>query len=181
MNKLIVISGCSGGGKSSLLAELSHSGYSIVPEIGRELVKEQLAINSGITPWQNPEAFCKLLIERSIVTFHEAKVMQSTKGQMVFLDRCFLEGVSYYQTLQIKDAHQYDHFVSELRYDSTIFMTPPWQEIFCQDDERKHSFEDAVMEYERLLEAYPRYGYRIIELPKTSVKERVALLLSFLY
>jgi predicted ATPase len=31
MNKLIVISGCSSGGKSTLLAELQQSGYSVIP------------------------------------------------------------------------------------------------------------------------------------------------------
>lgn len=41
------------------------------------------------------------------------------------------------------------------------------------------SFEDAVKEYERLLQYYPQYEYRIIELPKVSVKERAQFVLSF--
>ena len=42
MNKLIVISGCSSGGKSTLLEELKNNGYAVIPEVGREIVKEQL-------------------------------------------------------------------------------------------------------------------------------------------
>jgi predicted ATPase len=53
-----------------------------------------------------------------------------------------------------------------------IFMAPPWEEIFCQDDERKKSFEDAVQEYEQLLKSYNQYGYQMLELPKSSVKQR---------
>ena len=59
-----------------------------------------------------------------------------------------------------------------------MFMAPPWKEVFSQDAERKHSFEDAVEEYERLLESYPKYGYRLIELPKINVTERVKFILS---
>lgn len=44
-NKLIVLSGCSGGGKSTLLAEFSRHGYTVIPEVGRKVYKEQLAKN----------------------------------------------------------------------------------------------------------------------------------------
>lgn len=92
----------------------------------------------------------------------------------------FLEGISYYQNLKIKNSHQYDHFVDELRYYPTIFMAPPWKEIFVQDDERKHSFEESIIEYERLMKVYPQYGYQVVELPKVSLKERVEFVLSFI-
>lgn len=175
MNKLIVISGCSGGGKSTLISELSNQGYTVVSEVGREIVKEQLAIKGDLTPWQNPQAFCDIMIDRSIAAYHQAKIMTTAMNQVVFFDRSFLEAVSYYQTLNI---NKYSHFVEELRYYPTIFMAPPWKEIFHQDDERKHAFEDGVIEYERLLKFYPQHGYRIVELPKTSVKERVEFILS---
>lgn len=178
MNKLIIISGCSGGGKSTLVSELSNIGYSVIPEVGRVLVKEQIALNSGITPWQNPLVFCEMLIERSVAAYHQAEQMKNVKKQFVFLDRSFLEGVSYYRTLKIKDSAKYDHLISYLRYYPTVFMTPPWEEIFIHDDERKHSFDEAGSEYQRLLKAYPRYGYSLVELPKVSVKERVEFLLS---
>lgn len=47
MNKFVVISGYSGGGKSILLTELSREGYKVVPEVARGIVKEQLAINGA--------------------------------------------------------------------------------------------------------------------------------------
>jgi predicted ATPase len=178
INKLVVISGCSGGGKSTLLSELGSNGYTVVAEVGREIVKEQLAVNGNITPWQNHKEFCEMLIARSIKAYKQAKETAIAKEHVIFFDRSFLEGVSYYQSLQIQDANKYDHYIEELRYYPTIFMAPPWKDIFRQDEERKQSFEDAVDEYRRLLKAYPEYGYRIIELPKASVKERVQFLLS---
>jgi predicted ATPase len=173
MNKLIVVSGCSGGGKSTLISALSQEGYTIIPEVGREIVKEQLANENNILPWQHPKLFCELLIDRSITAFNQASQFTHVKDNIIFFDRSFLEGVSYYQSFHEKDAPQYDHYIDEFRFYSTIFMTPPWEEIYIQDEERKHSFEEAVSEYERLLRFYPQHGYNIIELPKVSVKNRV--------
>lgn len=175
MNKLIVISGCSGGGESALLTELSNNGYSVVPEVGREIVKEQLEVGGDILPWKKPDLFCEKLIERSVLAYHKANKMITATGQVVFFDRSFLEGISYFQSL---NDNRYDHLIDELRYYPVILMTPPWKEIYCQDSERKHSFEDAVNEYGRLLKSYPAYGYQVVEIPKTSVEERYKFVVS---
>ncbi len=177
MNRLVLISGCSSGGKSTLLSELKSREYTTVSEVGREIVKEQLAAGSDVTPWQKPIEFCELLIERSIAAYKLAQGMTGAKGQVIFFDRSFLEGVGYFQSLNI---HRYDHFIDELRYYPTIFIAPPWKEIFCQDEERKHTFEDAVADYERDLKFYSDCGYSIAELPKASVEERIEFMLSIL-
>lgn len=177
-NKLIVISGCSSGGKSTLLNELSTKGYLAIPEVGRQIVKKQVEIDGNVTPWQNPKLFCELLIEESVLAYRKAKEMSSVVEQLIFFDRSFLEGISYYQSLKTKDAHKYDFLIQNLRFYPIIFMTPPWKELFKHDDERKHSYEDAVKEYERLVEFYPKYGYQIIELPKVTVNERLQFILS---
>jgi predicted ATPase len=60
VDRFVVISGCSGGGKSTLIAEFGRRGYAIVEEPGRRIVKEELAnggsalfigsIRSAVTP-----------------------------------------------------------------------------------------------------------------------------------
>ena len=45
-----------------------------------------------------------------------------------------------------------------------------------RDAQRRHSFEDAVQEYERLVRGYPTYGYDIHVLPKTSIEARVKII-----
>lgn len=176
MKKLIVITGCSGGGKSTLLTELKKSGYQVVPEVGREIVQEQIQTNGNITPWENPIAFCELAIERSIENYKKA----AKSGDVIFFDRCFLDGISYYQTLSVDDSKKYDDLIGELRFYQTVLMTPPWPEIYCQDDERKHSFEEAVIEYERLMKFYPMYGYQVIEIPKSRLEERLRFIISII-
>lgn len=124
MNKLIVISGCSGGGKSTLLAELKHQGYAVVEEVGRTIVKEYGDMD--------PQVLCEMIIEKSITAYHQAEQMRDVKEGMIFFDRSFLEGISYFQSVKI---HKYDHFINELRYYPVMFITPPWKEIFIQDAE----------------------------------------------
>jgi predicted ATPase len=42
MEWFVILSGCSGGRKSTLLAELGRCGHSIVEEPGRRIVKQEL-------------------------------------------------------------------------------------------------------------------------------------------
>ena len=174
-NILIVISGCSGGGKSTILSELSQQGYSVIPEVGREIVKDQLAKNGNKTPWENPQSFCQLLIEKSISAYQHGKMIKNSKNNVCFFDRSFLEGICYFNNLSIDI---YDHIIHEFRYYKTVFMTPPWREIFCQDDERKHTFDDAVKEYELLVEFYSKSEYQIVQIPKSKVTERAQFIIS---
>lgn len=176
--RLVVITGCSGGGKSTLISELAYLGYTVVPEVGREIVKEQLKINGDVLPWKKPKQFCEALIERSIAAYHNALQVTPQKDKIIFFDRCFLEGISYYQTLKFDDSNKYDHFITDLRYYSTLLMVPPWKEIWCQDSERKHSFEDAVEEYNRLLKFYASHDYKVIEIPKDSINKRIEFVIS---
>ena len=177
-NKLILISGCSGGGKSTLLDELSRLGYLVVPEVGREIVKDQLEKGGDITPWQNPILFCERLIEQSVLAYQNTAKSAPPNNQLIFFDRSFLDAVSYYESLNMADRFKYNSLIEDLRFYPIILMTPPWKEIYSQDSERQHSFEDAVNEYERLMKFYPRCGYQIIELPKVTVDERLKFILS---
>ena len=78
----------------------------------------------------------------------------------------------------MKNNHQYDFLIAQLRYYQDVFFAPPWEEIFFADEERKHSFADAVSEYNRLLKFYPQSGYRIINLPKITIEDRLQFMLS---
>lgn len=64
------------------------------------------------------------------------------------------------------------------RYDRLVFLAPPWPEIFVTDAERRHGFDEAVSEYERLVTGFPRLGYEVVALPKTSVAARTDFVLA---
>jgi predicted ATPase len=54
-SNFFVITGCSGGGKSTLLSELEQRGYRVFPEPGRQVVKAQQSVDGDGLPW--PELF----------------------------------------------------------------------------------------------------------------------------
>ena len=62
VDRFVVISGCSSGGKSTLIAELGKRGYAAVDEPGRRIVKEELARGGSALPWADRAAFARRAI-----------------------------------------------------------------------------------------------------------------------
>jgi len=56
-------------------------------------------------------------------------------------------------------------------------MTPPWPEIYVDEEGRRHGLEEAVNEYERLLVAFSSLGYEIQMVPKVEVSCRADFIL----
>jgi len=88
-----------------------------------------------------------------------------------------VDAVSALLTMKSDHTERYRQMIDEYRYASTVFMATPWPENFENDAERKHSFEDAVAEYDRLLTDYAQCSYSIQALPQVSVPERVDFVL----
>jgi energy-coupling factor transporter ATP-binding protein EcfA2 len=62
VDRFVVISGSSGGGKSTLLVELSRCGYAVAEESGRRIVKEGLKDSESAFPgWTKPPSRVKAL------------------------------------------------------------------------------------------------------------------------
>jgi predicted ATPase len=66
------------------------------------------------------------------------------------------------------------------RYHQRVFLTPPWPEIYTTDPERRHGFDEAVAEYDRLAAIYPTLGYDVVTLPKIAVADRADFILDCL-
>ena len=172
--RAVVITGCSGGGKSTLLAELGRRGHRVFPEAGRQIVREQDWIGGDALPWTAPEKFAELLLSRAM---HQLIGASSEEG-LAFFDRSVVEPLS---ALARTGLPVPDHFVraGELcRYDETVFVAPPWPEIHHADPERRHGFDEAMAEYEPLLATYRRLGYRLVVLPKVDVIARADFVLA---
>lgn len=168
-----VITGASGGGKSTLISALAVAGYATVPEAGRQIVAEQMSINGTSLPWADQAAFLGLLFARSIATFDSAETLI---GETVFFDRSFVEAIAYAAVIG-QAAPQFMHkAAAERRFTNPVFVCPPWQEIFARDGERRHDFEFAIRDYEANVAAYSAAGYELMEIPRACVEERVAFI-----
>jgi predicted ATPase len=174
MNHLVVISGCSGGGKSTLLAELARRGYGVVDEPGRRIVRDELARNGTALPWIDGAAFAR----RAMSLAHADRAASLQSGDWVFFDRSLVDAAAHLQ--QLTGEPVLKSLAEPRLYHRCVFLVPPWPEIYETDAERQHDFTDAVAEYERLLIAYPALGYGIAVLPKVSVAARAEIILHML-
>jgi predicted ATPase len=67
--------------------------------------------------------------------------------------------------------------ISHYRYDR-LFLAPPWPEIYEVNNDRRHSLEKALSDYERVRLAYLNAGYDPIMLPRDIVAARAAFILT---
>ena len=174
-NRFVLISGCSGGGKSTLLAELRARGYPVVEEPGRRIIAEELVSGGNALPWVDTAAFLRRAID---VALKDMTIAKPHSG-WVFFDRGLVDAASALEALT--DEPVLHPVCSDHRYHARVFMTPPWPEIYVTDaEERRHDFEAATAEYQRLTETLPMLGYDVISLPKTSPSERADFVLATL-
>ena len=171
VDRFVVISGCSGGGKSTLLAELAGRGYAVVEEPGRRIVQEELADSGAALPWVDAAAFARRAMTVAIADRMAARRMNG----WVFFDRGLIDAAAALQHVTGEPA--VDRVGQLHRYHRRTFFAPPWPAIYTTDVERRHDLQAAIVEYDRLLSAYPSLGYEVIILPKVGVSERADFIL----
>ncbi|PWC18864.1 AAA family ATPase [Brenneria corticis] len=175
MNHFVIISGCSGGGKSTLLTELQRRGHAVVEEPGRRIIQEETRSGGQALPWIDMAAF----LRRTIVTAQDDHVRTPRDSQQwVFFDRSLIDAAAALQALT--DEAVLVTLGQSHRYHLRVFLAPPWPEIYVQDEERRHGQDVALAEFERLQHVYPSLGYAVSLLPKVGVAERADFVLKIL-
>jgi predicted ATPase len=174
MHRFVVISGCSGGGKSTLLEELAGRGHAVAEEPGRRIVRRVSAGEAGPLPWTDIEGFLRGCVELALAD----RASAADRPGWVFFDRGLVDAVAGLEGLTGRPDP--DRLCETHRYHRRVFVAPPWPEIYVQDAERRHGFEEAVVEYARLIRAYPALGYQVVLLPKVGVAARADFVLATL-
>lgn len=175
-NPFYVITGGPGVGKTTLLDELKNRSFSVVPEIARELIQEQQAINGDFLPWKNKKNYMELLYQRSVESFE--KVIHGYTGtEPVFFDRGFLDALCYAALEGIPVTNEMKTLAETTRYNNQVFILPPWMDIYQTDAQRKQDWNEAVFTYNKIIQTYRSYQYNLVEVPKTTVTERADFVL----
>jgi len=174
--KRIVITGGPGSGKTTLIEHLEIEGHTVMHEISRTVIKA--AQKEGIEQLflEDPMLFSEKLLEGRLKQFEEASSMEEP---IIFYDRGMPDVTAYMDYIGSSYADSFDQPCVEFKYD-TVFLLPPWEGIYLQDDERYESFDQAVLIYQFLLRGYQKYGYNIIEVPTGTIDERVHFILQHL-
>ncbi len=173
-NRLVVISGCSGGGKSTLLAELNRRGFTVIGEPGRRVVDEAQRDGGAALPWIDMTAFLFRTLEKA----REDYLSACNARDWIFCDRGIVDAASGLQ--HFAGEPLLSGPAAECRYHRRVFLTPPWPEIYVCDAQRRHDFAAASAEYARLVVSYGALGYALTEIPRLAVAGRADFILRLL-
>ena len=140
-------------------------------EVSREIIiAEQNSGGDGM-PWSNISRFSELV-------FLATKLKLDKKNVNVFSDRSLLDNIAYLKCAQKEIPQELSLFPFHNYYHKRVFYAPSWSEIYEEDEQRLQRFEDHVFLSKHLKLAYKSAGFELIELPFTSVINRVDFVLS---
>jgi predicted ATPase len=175
-DRFFVLTGGPGSGKTTLVEALKARGYATTEEAGRGVIREQVESNGDGLPWIDRERFAELMFEWELRSYRDA---ERRHGPVVF-DRGLPDTIGYLRLEGLEVPAWMEEEAWRLRYNSPVFIAPPWKEIYGSDEERRQSWEVAVRTYEVMAETYTELGYELLELPRAAVEERADFVIAAL-
>lgn len=166
-NNYFVLTGTFGSGKSTLLELLQTRGICGVVEPARPILAQQRLLDGDGVPEKNPRLFVELMLSRMLESYRQH---ESSTGPVLF-DRG-VPDILAYAALFGFEFPAGDNASWLFRYNTRIFIAPPWKEIYRTDEERKASYSLACAFDKDLQVIYKRLGYTLVNIPCATVEER---------
>lgn len=172
-NKIIVLTGGPGTGKTTLINALIAKGFVCYPEISREVTLA--AQKEGIDQLflEKPLLFSEMLFKGRLKQFENAAFEANLP---VFFDRGLPDVLAYMDYIGDVYPDTFDAVCIQNKYD-LVFLLPPWEEIYKSDEARYENFEQASKIYENLKATYTNFGYNFVEVPTNTVEKRIEFIL----
>jgi predicted ATPase len=171
-DRLFVITGGPGSGKSTLIEALAAAGIATSAEVGRAIIREEMATGGTALPWADELAFAERMVVREIAAHAEALASEQT----VILDRGVPDVIGFLRVSGLPVPPHIDAAARTCRYNRHVFIAPYWDAIYTGDAERKQTPAVAEATHIIMAETYRDYGYALIELPLVSISERVSFI-----
>ena len=162
-----VVTGGGGTGKTALIRHLQATGELVVDENIRAVIREQVAAGGSAVPWIDPTACAEMTTARDIADFDRLR----DETQRVFFDRGLMD---MYGANGVPPSRILVEAVKARRYNSQVFVFPPWREIYATDNERRDDWSKMEAVFEQILTTLPELGYDPVVVPTASVAERAA-------
>ncbi|CAL1517446.1 AAA family ATPase [Chitinophaga sp. MM2321] len=167
-----VFTGGPGAGKTTVIKTLEQMGYATVEESGRQIIQEQVRTGGNALPWGDTAQYRDKMFRTAMDDFH------ALQEEQVFLDRGLPDVIGYTQLIQLPVDPSLQELCMQYRYNTRVFIFPPWEAIFCEDEERKQTFATAVHTFEVMQAVYNACDYELITVPMIPAAERAAFIIS---
>jgi predicted ATPase len=168
-DRLFVITGGPGSGKTTLIAALEQTGLGVSHEAGRHVIKEQTAAGGQALPWADRMQFAEAMLAHDIASYESWKRHPGP----VFFDRGIPDVLGYLNLEGLPIPQHMRDAARIWRYHRSVFIAPPWPHIFAQDSERRQTLDEARRTYHAMVRIYSEYSYELVEIPRAPVEERV--------
>lgn len=173
-HNFFILTGGPGSGKTTLIQALSAHGYKYVEEVGRNIIKEEIAYQGDALPWGDKAKYADRMLSQS--TDDYMKLLD--EEDIYFFDRGIPDTLGYMYLEQIIPGGKVIRATKEYRYNPIVFILPPWKEIYETDQERKQDYAEAVATYQKMRQTYTEAGYSLIEVPCTSIEKRAEFIIN---
>jgi len=169
-----IITGGPGVGKTTLLHELQKRFFNCIPEVARQIIKEEVEACGDALPWKNKELYLRKMFDRSVESYLS---VNGNNNSLIFFDRGIPDSLTYAEIIGYEEKDTMKNVIRHYRYNPHVFYLFPWRDIYVTDDERKQSWEEAVFTSELNAEIYRRYNYTLIAVPNGTAEKRADFIL----
>jgi predicted ATPase len=165
-----VFTGGGGTGKTTLVRHLEAAGELVVDENIRAVIREQVEAGGRAVPWIDAQACCDLTTARDIADFDRLQA----ETARVFFDRGLMD---MYGTNGAPPSPALAEAIRTRRYNTRVFVFPPWREIYATDGERWEDWSKMEAVFEQILGTLRNLDYEAVVVPTGRVEDRAAFIL----
>ncbi|MFC6490298.1 AAA family ATPase [Nitratireductor sp. GCM10026969] len=165
---LFIVTGGPGAGKTTLIEALQAAGLATAPEAGRAIIRAQRAIDGPARPDRDRALYAELMLSWELRSYETARA----GGRPHVCDRGIPDTIGYLRLIGLPVPPHLEKAALMFRYNETVFILPPWPEIYTVDTERAQTLDEAERTYEAMRAVYTELGYRLSPVPRAEVEER---------
>ncbi|GAA2095843.1 AAA family ATPase [Microlunatus panaciterrae] len=166
--RLFIVTGGPGSGKTSLLDVLASRGLATTEDGARAIIKDQRAVDGPAQPGGDLQLFAELMLGWDMRSHRQALLLPGP----VVCDRGVPDLIGFFPLHGLAVPDHFRRAAAVYRYNPTVFVAPPWQQIYHQDAERSQDWAWAVRAHAGIATTYSELGYRVVTLPRASVEAR---------